>query len=72
MILLAFYDASGRLIGTQKADAPVPADSANAEVRLEYTSPLIFEGGEAAVKAFLWDVDTFAPMAQAASATCEE
>ena len=72
VILLAFYDASGRLIGTQKADAPVPADSANAEVRLEYTSPLIFEGGEAAVKAFLWDVDTFAPMAQAASATCEE
>lgn len=72
VILLAFYDASGRLIGTQKADAPVPADSANAEVRLEYTSPLIFEGGEAAVKAFLWDVDTFAPMAQAASASCEE
>ena len=72
VILLAFYDASGRLIGTQKADAPVPADSANAEVRLEYTSPLIFEGGEAAVKAFLWDVDTFAPMAQAASAKCEE
>ncbi len=72
VILLAFYDASGRLIGTQKADAPVPADSANAEVRLEYTSPLIFEGGEAAVTAFLWDVDTFAPMAQAASANCEE
>ena len=33
---------------------------------------LIFEGGEAAVTAFLWDVDTFAPMAQAASANCEE
>ena len=72
VILLAFYDASGRLICTQKEDAPVPKDSTNAEVKLEYTSPLIFEDGEAAVKAFLWDVDTFAPIAQAASASCEE
>ncbi len=72
VILLAFYDENGRLIGTQKADATVPADSANAEVKLEYTSPLMFEDGETAVKAFLWDVDTLAPMAQAASAVCEE
>ena len=63
-LFIAFYDADGKLIAVE-SEVPAEATAAGETFTLSVSLPLV--PGTVSVKAFLWDAETFVPMAPAAS-----
>ena len=63
-LLLAAYDASGRIVSVVKASASVPANTVNQRI---VTAPIMLTDNIASVKAFVWN-DDIKPLSSAVTA----